>query len=242
MTRRRLWIATTACCALLALPTIVRLIALVIPAGVSWGTALDTTRRVSASALEGVHAIATRTTHAVTTAFGMGGPPSVPRALATVARPTPTNGAAVQTTSLSRITTDLVNGWRASGRTGLGLVALMLALMALAVLVADRIRQRRRAAAPQRARHLAQRGEGVGVIARRTGLPQDAIRQLIHPQLESDREAFADLLAASLDPKQSLFGAFTPRRGHAHAVPLPNGKGEACFAPTAIVPGSRSDR
>ncbi len=241
MTRRRLWVATTVCCALLALPTILRLVALVIPAGVSWGTALDTTRRVSASALEGVHAIATRTTHAVTTAFGMGSPPSMPRAVATVAPPTPTNSAALPTPSLSQITTDLVNGRHARARTGLGLVALMLALMALAVLVADRVRQRRRASAPQRARRLAQRGEGVGVIARRTGLPQDAIRQLLHPQLESDRQAFADLLAASLDPKEGLLGAFTPRRGHAQAVPLLNGKGEACLAPTTI-PGSRSDR
>jgi hypothetical protein len=203
MTRRRLWVATTACCALLALPTIVRLIALVIPAGVSSGAALDTTRRVRASVLEGVHAIATRTTHAVTTAFGMGSPASVPRAPTTVA--TPTNGAAVQTTSLSQITTDLVSSWHARGRTGLGLLALTLALMALAVLVADRVRQRRRAAAPQRARRLAERGEAAGVIARRTGLAQDAIRQLLHPQLEGDRAPFADLLAASLDP--------TPRTG-----------------------------
>jgi hypothetical protein len=242
MTRRRLWVATTACCALLALPTIARLIALVIPAGVSWGTALDTTRRVSASALEGVHAITTRTTHAVTTAFGRGSPPSVPRALATVAPRTPTNGAAVLTTSPSQIATDLVNGWRGGGRTGLGLVALTLALMALAVLVADRVRLRRRAAAPQRARRLAQRGDGVGVIARRTGLPQDAIRQLLHPPLESGREAFAGLLAASLDPKEGLPGVFAARRGHAHAVPLPDGKGEAYLAPTTIIPGSRSDR
>lgn len=242
MTRRRLWVATTICCALLALPTIVRLIGLVMPAGVSWATTLVTTRRVSASLLDEMQAIAMRTTHAVTTTFGMGGRPSAPRAAAAVAPPTPASSRAVQTAGLSHTTSDLVNSWHANARTALVLVTLMLALMALAVLVADRFRRRRRAARPQRARRLAECGESVGVIARRTGLPQDAVRQLLHPQLESDGAAFADLLASSLDPRESRSGVFTARRGHAQAVPLPDGKGEEWLAPPTTTPGSWSNR
>jgi len=47
MTRRRLWVLTTACCAILALPTVARLVALVVPAD-AWRTAAVTVWRTVA--------------------------------------------------------------------------------------------------------------------------------------------------------------------------------------------------
>jgi hypothetical protein len=261
MTRRRLWLLTTACCALLALPTILRLLALITPSGASWAatTTASATRRVGASLAEGLHSITTRARsgeacvacsarHAPATAVGAGTGAPADRAPAIVTPTLPPRVLANQRLGLHHITSDLVDRLHASAHTVLELAMLVLAFMALAVLVADRFRQRRRAAAPQRARRLAERGAGVGVIARRTGLAQDAVRQLIHPRRENDRAAFADLLATSLDLDPGRLNGTGAHPARTEAPLLSRGKGQAYLAPraaaTPVVPstGSRSDR
>jgi hypothetical protein len=204
----RVWALTTVCCAVLALPTIARLVALALPAGASWPGVLGAGHRVGASVSTLLQSIATWSNHTLTTAFGSGSAPATARAHATVARTEAADAGSERLVGLPHIVPDLTHGWRSGMSKAIELVALVAALMVVATLVADRLRQHWRAAAPHRARRLAERGAGVGVIARRTGLPQDAVRQLIHPQLEvgagfsppADRAAFADLLTASLDP------------------------------------------
>lgn len=203
MTRRRLWVATTVCCGLLALPTLGHLTAL-LTSRVSWSAALAGARSGATSGIEQLQAIATWSRQTVTSAFSTTSAHPVQHAQLMPAPTAAPNGAAASPAGASRVVSRLVDRWHTSADTALVLAALILALMALAVLVTDRVRQRRRSGAPQRARRLAERGAAVGMIARRTGLPQDAVRQLLHPHVESDRAAFADLLAASIDPTPSI--------------------------------------
>ena len=242
MTRRRLWIATTACCALLALPTIVRLIRLVMPASVSWASALATTRRVSASVVDAIQATAARTRHIVTTAVNSGGIPAASRAPATVTPPTPTSAAATQTQPVPhRVGSDQRLARKRPHRPG----ARRVDGCAHGI---DRARRRSTPSASARSRTAARPAAGQAWRRRRCDrAPHSGSRRTpcvssFTPRLESDRAAFADLLAASPRSQRGSPGAFTPRRGHTQAVLLPSGKGEACLVPTTIIPGSRSDR
>jgi hypothetical protein len=116
-------------------------------------------------------------------------------------------GPRIQSLAQQWLTPEAIGHWRSAVPTAIEVFALVLAVGGLAIVLIDRRRDRRRATTPARVRRLARRGKVPSVIARRTGLAQDAVRQLLRPQPAPELGQFADVLAASLDP------AFSPPVG-----------------------------
>jgi hypothetical protein len=176
MTRRRLWLITTLCCATLALPTVARLVTIVVPTAVwsAW-------TRVAA------HGIGSQTAaliHALVSVTG--------RAVAV---------AGLDLRAMTRgLTSGALTQWRPTLPTVAVIGTVVLVSVGLAIFLIGRRHDRPRAAMPRRVRRLGRRGKTVSAIARQTGLAQDAVRQLLRPQPVPGQSAFADLLATSLDP------------------------------------------
>jgi len=177
MTRRRLWLLTTACCAALALPTVVRLVALIAPVNAWQASTLATVRRLAPQAATVLRSAAGATQASLALA-----------------------GARAHTLVEQWLTPEAILHWRAGVPMAIEVAALVLAIGGLAIVFIDRRRDRRRAATPRRVRRLGRRGSPTSAIARRTGLAQDAVRQLLRPSPAPELGRFADLLAASLDP------------------------------------------
>jgi hypothetical protein len=175
MTRRRLWLITTLCCATLALPTVARLVTIVVPTAVwsAW-------TRVAA------HGIGSQTAALIHALISVTG-----RAAAI---------AAVDLRAMTRGLTSDVTQWRPTLPTVAVIGAVVLVSVGLAIFLIGLRHDRPRAAMPRRVRRLGRRGKPVSAIARQTGLAQDAVRQLLRPQPVPGQSAFADLLATSLDP------------------------------------------
>jgi hypothetical protein len=186
MTRRRLWLVTTISCAVLALPTVVRLIGLVAPLD-AWRATMTTTltRLGSGAASASRDAIEVGRRWISAAAVGIHG--------------------ALQ----HSLTPGAVAQWRAVLPMVLA-VALGLAVVVLAAGLIIRRRSRSGASVPRRVRGLARRGTSIHSIAARTGLAQDAVRQMLRPQQAISNAGFGDLLAASLDP--ALPSPAGPRR------------------------------
>jgi len=183
MTRRRLWLLTTVTCAALSLPTVIRLVGVVGPVG-AWQDWLR--RRPSDSC-----------------------PKPRPGASCRQRRPgrRRPGRSAHSVAGATVLTPEAIGHWRSAVPTAIEVFALVLAVGGLAIVLIDRRRDRRRATTPARVRRLGRRGKVPSVIARRTGLAQDAVRQLLRPQPAPELGQFADVLAASLDP------AFSPPVG-----------------------------
>ena len=176
MNRRRLWITTTVCCVVLALPTISRL--------TSGLASLELWRRWLATATHrlgpfaaGVTQSATTWVHALARNSIAGGRELVSRWL------------------VPALAGSLRAGWPIALLCG---VAVLVA-GAVVVLLLGR-RADREPAASRRIRRLARQGSTVGGIARRTGLAQDAVRQILRPASAPVPSAFADLLTVPLAP------------------------------------------
>lgn len=186
MTRRRLWALTTACCALLALPTLLRLAALA-PAFARWWTAVVAgAARLAPPLVASLQAAPATAYRSAVELFRAGRALVAPALL------------------LARAI-----DWRAALLVLVALLALSLAIAGVLVLAIARRRRQRFAAAPTRIRHLAARGAVTHAIARRTGLPQDAVRQLLMPQPDRNAALFADLLA-SAGPMTGAGGTVAP--------------------------------
>jgi hypothetical protein len=190
MTRRRLWLLTTACCGALAMPTVLQLIALAAPRGAapahgaSWlQNAWAQTRHIGGIVLDGVG----RGAEAV--------------------------GARVETVQ-HWLTADVLSHWRSAMPITLGCTAaaLVCGLVALMIINVRGGRRDRSASAAQSTlatvMRLARQGTAVSAIASRTGLAQDAVRQLLRPRASGQQEPFAELLGTSLDhPIPSTVGS-----------------------------------
>lgn len=189
MTRRKLWALTTICCALLALPTLVRLVALVAPVDRWWGAAGAAIRQMEPRTVVIMR--------------------SIPTAGWQVAEAI---GRAARRVSEQDVRSSLEAHWRGDALGAGAIAAVAVGLSAMTVMLVDRRRRQRRLALPQRVRRLAARGTEALAIARRTGLPQDAVRQLVQPRPEGDGAAFADLLATSLHPTPAPLAGFRSDR------------------------------
>jgi len=174
MTRRRpwahLWIVTTACCAVLALPTIAHLISMVIPVAAVQARARTLWDAVAVRATDVARSTPMLAAHGV-------------RAITAVSH------------ALSARSIGLPVPWRTGVPMALGVGAAILTLGGLAM----RLVTRRRVPPSHRIHRLAKRGRGVSAIARHTGLSQDAVRQVLCPEPPRAQGPFANALAASLD-------------------------------------------
>jgi len=87
-------------------------------------------------------------------------------------------------------------------KLALGVIAVA-ALLAITTMTLATILRRRSLSgrlAPRPMRRLARRGRSIALIARRTGVSQDAVRQILRPANAGDDIRFAHALSTSLEP------------------------------------------
>jgi len=83
---------------------------------------------------------------------------------------------------------------------GVIVVATLLAVTTMMLATTLRRRSLSRRLAPRPMRRLARRGRSIALIARRTGVSQDAVRQILRPANAGDDIRFAQALSTSLEP------------------------------------------